>query len=180
MTNTITLETERLILRKIEESDYKAIFDNWASDKEVSKHLTWETHKNYETTKEIVRKWLDDYDNDYTFRWIVTLKDNKIPIGMIDIMKVDLAEEKAEIGYCYGQKWWGQGYASEALEKVLDYVGEEIDYLYARHEKSNPASGKVMQKAGMLYSGTLKLFSKTKDEREDTDFYYYTKTRKKL
>ena len=128
--------------------------------------------------KEIVKKWLDDYEKDYTFRWIVTLKEDGTPIGMIDVMSVNLAEEKAEIGYCYGQKWWGNGYATEALKKVLEYVSEEIEYLYARHERSNPASGRAMQKAGMEFAGTLKLYSKTKESREDTDFYHYIGKRK--
>ena len=178
MKKTITLETERLILRKLEENDYKAIFDNWASDPVVSKHLTWNTHKNYDVTKEILKIWLNEYEKDYTFRWIVTLKEDGTPIGMIDVMSVNLAEGKAEIGYCYGQKWWGNGFATEALRKVLEYVSVEIEYLYARHERSNPASGRAMQKAGMEFAGTLKMYSKTKEQREDTDFYYYISKRK--
>lgn len=173
MKKTIVLETERLVLRKIKKDDYKAIFDNWASDSEVAKYLTWNAHKNYEDTKKLVNKWLCDYEKDYTFRWIVTLKDDNTPIGMIDLINVSIGESKAEIGYCYGRKWWGNGYATEALTKVLEYVSSEIEYLYAMYVKENPVSGKVMQKAGMSYAGCLKLYAKVQGFREDVHVYYY-------
>jgi len=42
---TETLETERLLLRRFSESDAEAVFRNWASDDEVTKYLTWPSHK---------------------------------------------------------------------------------------------------------------------------------------
>lgn len=48
---TVTLETERLILRKIKLSDYNDIFNCWTSDYNVSKYVTWNPHKTKEETK---------------------------------------------------------------------------------------------------------------------------------
>ncbi len=171
------LETERLILRKIESNDYKAIFDNWASDPEVAKYVTWDAHKDYEETKKIVSKWVDNYNNPDTFCFIVCLKETKVPIGMIEVVSKNKQFKRAEIGYCYGRKWWGNGYATEALRFLIDYVNKSgFDYIYAKHTKSNPASGKVMQKANMSYAGTLKNYNLLKNgKREDIIVYYFFK-----
>ncbi|MBR2067612.1 MAG: GNAT family N-acetyltransferase, partial [Solobacterium sp.] len=45
---TKTIETSRLILRKLNDDDAEAMFRNWASDNEVTKYLTWPTHNNIE------------------------------------------------------------------------------------------------------------------------------------
>jgi len=53
--NTIKLETERLILRKIEMSDYKVIYNCWTSDENVAKYVTWNAHKSPEETKKLTK-----------------------------------------------------------------------------------------------------------------------------
>ena len=47
---TITLETERLILRKFKIEDAEAMYNNWATDPECNKYLSWDLHKNIEET----------------------------------------------------------------------------------------------------------------------------------
>lgn len=49
--NTIKLERERLILRKIEMSDYEAIYNCWTNYEIVAKYVTWNPHKSPEETK---------------------------------------------------------------------------------------------------------------------------------
>lgn len=58
----------------------------------------------------------------------------------------------------------GKGYGTEAAKAVIEFVFKEKNYhrVYARYLKSNPASGKIMEKCGMTYEGTLKImFIKT-------------------
>ena len=59
----------------------------------------------------------------------------------------------AEIGYCIGRSWWGQGITSEALSAVLDFLFQEVgvESIIAKHAVDNPASGRVMEKAGMNF-----------------------------
>ena len=61
------LETDRLILRKFKESDYKAMFENWASDGDVAKNAGWPKHENPEDTKGLVKMWVDEYKEENTF-----------------------------------------------------------------------------------------------------------------
>lgn len=170
---TINLESERLILRKIELSDYNDIFNCWTSDFNVSKYVTWNPHETPEETKKLTDYWVSDYANDYSYRWLVVLKDTNETIGMIDVIAKNLQYMTAEVGYCYGSKFWGNGYASEALKTVVNYLHSEgFPVVYAQHFASNIASGKVMKNAGMEYEGLLRSRVFNKDgEREDVHIY---------
>ena len=173
MKETIKLETERLILRKIELNDYENIFNCWTSDFEVSKYVTWEPHKSSENTKKLVSYWVNEYDKEYTYRWLVVIKETNEVIGMIDVINRDLQYMTVEVGYCYGSKYWGNGYATEALKTVTKFLHEEgFPVVYAQHFVSNGASGKVMEKAGMTYEARLKSRVINKNgQREDVLVY---------
>ena len=59
---TVKLETERLFLRRFEMEDAKAMFENWASEDEVTKFLTWPTHASIDITKMLLTNWINDYE----------------------------------------------------------------------------------------------------------------------
>ena len=86
---TKTIETERLILRQFTVEDSQAMFENWASDDEVTKYLTWPTHTSEEISKSILRDWVDSYKMPDTYNWAITLKSlNNQPIGNIAVVEV--------------------------------------------------------------------------------------------
>jgi ribosomal-protein-alanine N-acetyltransferase len=62
------------------------------------------------------------------------------------------------IGYCIGKAWWRNGYMSEALTELVWFFFEKVgvNRIESRHDPRNPNSGKVMQKAGLKYEGTLR------------------------
>ena len=152
------LETDRLILRKYTKDDVEPFYNNVGSDFEVTKYVMWNKHENISATKELIDKWILDYEKGDTFRWAVVLKSDGNLIGNIDCVKVDIKNKTCEIGYVYGSKFWGCGYATEAFKKVIDYLMNEVGIytVYAEHLGLNPASGEVMKKCGMTYEGTLK------------------------
>lgn len=59
---TQTLETPRLILRRALPEDAQAMFDNWASDPEVTKFLTWPTYNTVDTAHRILASWIAEYE----------------------------------------------------------------------------------------------------------------------
>lgn len=61
---TQKLETDRLILRKYITEDAIAMYKNWASDKEVTKFLTWPAHSSPEISQSIINNWVSRYSND--------------------------------------------------------------------------------------------------------------------
>lgn len=156
---TVTLETQRLILRRFKDGDGPAMYNNWASDDEVIKYLTWSAHENVEGTIGLVRNWASHYTEADYYQWAITLKANgDQPIGSIAVVRKDDPIKMVHIGYCIGKKWWNQGIMSEALAALIafffDVVG--VNRIEARHDTNNPTSGKVMLKCGMQYEGTMR------------------------
>jgi len=154
---TRTIETERLILRRYKIEDAQAMYDNWASDPEVTKYLTWPTYTSVEPAKAIISEWVAAYENDDFYQWTIVLKENgEEPIGSISVVDKDDRIMKAEIGYCLSRRFWHRGIMSEALKAVIGYMIEQVgmNRVEARHDTNNPNSGAVMKKCGMKYEGT--------------------------
>lgn len=173
---TKEIQTERLILRRIVKNDAEKMFANWTSRPIVSRYTRWNAHKTLADTKEYVNYKTDRYDNvAYCYDWIVTLKSTGEPIGEIEAIEILLMDNAVEVGYCYGDDFWGKGYATEALKAFISFMFDNVgvDKIFADHISTNPASGKVMQKAGMQFDAILKgyLIDKNTGKREDKVCY---------
>ena len=153
-----TLETERLVLRRFVPEDAEMVFRNWASDETVTKYLTWPTHQSVENSAGYLRFCVDSYKNIDTYQWGIVLKETGELFGSVSVVKLDEDVEAAELGYAIGRRFWGNGYTAEAAKAVIAFLFEKVgvNRIAARHDINNPNSGKVMQKAGMKYEGTLR------------------------
>lgn len=152
---TQTIETERLYLRRFTVDDAQDMYRNWACDPEVTKYLRWQPHESVEETAGLLRIWTGQYENLNYYHWAIALKENNMAIGSIGILEVSDLDESGEIGYCLGREWWGKGLMTEAARGVISFGFNQIglNRLEAFHSVNNPASGRVMQKAGMLFEG---------------------------
>lgn len=152
---TQTVETQRLILRRFTEDDAQNMYDNWACDPEVTKYLRWAPHQSVEVTSGLLKSWVALYKEPNYYHWAIVLKENDMPIGSIGILDVSELDDSGEIGYCMGKNWWGQGLMTEAAKAVIDFAFKKAGFhrLEAYHSVNNPASGRVMQKAGMTREG---------------------------
>ena len=107
------IETERLILRRFEPSDAPAMFDNWASDGEVTKFLTWPTHADVSVTEGILSEWVPQYEDPAFYNWAIVLKENgPQPVGNISVVRWEQAGRVPIVGYCLVRLWWHQGIMS--------------------------------------------------------------------
>ena len=83
-----------------------------------------------------------------------------------------------ELCYVFGSKFWGNGYASETLKRVLHFLLLECNFhlVEAKHHASNPDSGRVMKKAGMKKDAILRerRVNKIKDGYDDLVIYSMT------
>ena len=154
---TVQLETERLILRRFTLDDANAMFNNWTSDPEVTKFMTWKTHTSAEESKMILSDWINRYDEENYYQWAIVFKENGAdPIGGISSVRNSDTKQVVHIGYCIGRKWWHKGITSEALSAIIKFFFEEVSLnrIESSHDLNNPNSGKVMTKCGLLYEGT--------------------------
>ena len=151
------ITTERLVLRPFAEADIPAIV-HLLSVPDIAKTTL---NIPYPYDEEKAREWLDmqkrerDAGKSHTFA--ITQRQDGALLGAIDI-RPNQRHRKAEVGYWIGKPYWGQGYATEALQAIIRYGFEklEMNRIYATHFIGNPASGRVMQKAGMVLEGTLR------------------------
>ena len=155
---TQRLETERLILRRFVIEDSAAMYNNWASDEEVAKYLTWPAHKSQEVSEYVLKEWVQSYSDESCYNWAIVPKDKGEPIGSISVVHMNEDVSMVHIGYCIGKEWWHRGITSEALKAVMDFFFDKVDVnrIESRHDPRNPNSGKVMEKCGMKYEGTLR------------------------
>ena len=155
---TKDLETPRLILRRFTVEDAAAMYENWASDDDVTKFLTWPTHRSVDVSRMVLADWVAYYEKPDFYQWAIVLKELGQPIGSIGTVELDDRAQRAHIGYCIGKNWWHRGITPEALRAVQDYLFDEVgvNRVDSIHDPRNPNSGAVMRKCGMKYEGTLR------------------------
>lgn len=153
---TQVIETDRLVLRPYTTGDAEEMYQNWANSEEVTRYLTWPPHSSVEATRSLLEMWVKDYRNPAVYHWGITLKGRDQVIGDISVVQINEKTAAAELGWCMGQAWWGQGIMPEAALAVRDFLFDRAGFhrVEARHDKNNPKSGRVMQKIGMQYEGT--------------------------
>ena len=155
---TVQLETDRLVLRRFTADDAESVFNNWASDEEVTRYLTWPTHKSIDVSRGFMDYCVAGYANSSFYQWGIELKDTKELIGSISVVKVIDEIDSLELGWAIGRKYWGNGYTAEAALKIIEFLFDQVgaNRICAGHDVQNPNSGRVMQKAGMKFEGILR------------------------
>ncbi len=112
------------------------------------------------------------FDEDRSYTWAITDQVSKTLYGAITLSN-NRVFNHGEIAYFIGEEYWGKGYGTEAAKAIVDFGFKEKDLhkVFARFFKSNPASGRIMQKIGMVQEGILK--DHVKKDGEYVDLIYY-------
>ena len=167
-----TIETERLLLRKITLSDASDMFE-YASNPEVSQYTMWSTHTSIEDTKYFLQSLTKMYKRRELVDWGIVHKAEKKFIGTCGFVEWSMTHSRAEIGYALSRRYWGEGYMSEAVNAVIEFGFREmsLNRIMARCEVNNIASARVMEKVGMQMEGILRQHLFVKDRYWDLKIY---------
>lgn len=155
--NIPSLNTDRLLLRKIKVSDAEDMFA-YAKLSQVTRYLTWKPHPNIEHTREYLKYLSTRYAAGDFYDWAVVLKEENKMIGTCGFTRFDLQNNSAEIGYVLNPEYVGRGYATEAANAVIDFGFNRLGLhrIEARYMSGNIASKRVMEKLGMKPEGILR------------------------
>ncbi|MFJ7640001.1 GNAT family N-acetyltransferase [Peribacillus sp. NPDC097225] len=170
--NFPTLETERLILRKITWEDAEDIHV-YGSDEAVTKYVTWDNHKTLADTRDFIDFAMAQYENKHVAPWGIQYKETRKIIGTIDFVSWLVAHRVAEIGYVLSQDYWGKGIMTEAANEVIAFGFNRMNVvrIQARCFVENTGSARVMEKIGMSFEGTLRKGIFAKGKHQDLNMY---------
>jgi ribosomal-protein-alanine N-acetyltransferase len=152
------IETQRLLLRRPRLDDAEAIFARYASDAEVTRLLSFPTHRSIADTC----RFLEWSDAEWT-RWpagpyLVESRESGTLLGSTGFAFE--TPQRAATGYVFARDAWGQGYASETLRQMVTTArGCGVLRLYALCHPEHRASFRVLEKCGFEREGTLRRYA---------------------
>lgn len=146
---SLTITTERLILRQLTLDDAEAAFE-WTGDARVARYMIYSTHESVETTKEWLRT-VKSTDTQFEFGFVRKSDGKLIGSGGIRLLE----DGFWEFGYNLRYDCWGQGYATEAAKAMIGYVRGCRGNIRLRSECAveNTASAHVIEKCGLVFKG---------------------------
>src|SRR5437867_825399 len=115
-----TLETDRLLLRKITMDDAHDVFA-YSSDPEVPKYMPWEPHQSLQDTIDYLKSVMDRNQQNAHGPWGIVHKGDAKLIGTCAYHSWDRNDNRAEIGYVLSRSYWGHGYMPEAVRAIVDF-----------------------------------------------------------
>lgn len=165
-------ETNRLMLRLFELSDAKMV-QTLAGTEEVARTTLSIPHPYPDGAAEAwIERILQAAQKGEIFSFAMVKKEDELLIGCMSL-RVSQTENEAELAYWVGHPFWGQGFATEAAQTVVEFGFEvlQLNRIYAAAMTKNPASYKVMSKVGMKFKDTLPKYILKSGIYEDIVFY---------
>jgi ribosomal-protein-alanine N-acetyltransferase len=167
------LKTNRLILRPPVPEDAPAI-EQYVSDRRIAETTALIPHP-YPAggALEWIRRSAVTLREGRGVDFSILLRDSGEFIGVVSLIDRDV---ESSLGYWIAVPHWGKGYATEAVHRLIRHAfnARRLPSLNACHFAHNPASGRVMQKAGLLYQGVEPLGSAREGARYDRVCYGVT------
>jgi RimJ/RimL family protein N-acetyltransferase/ribosomal protein S18 acetylase RimI-like enzyme len=149
---SMTLETQRLILRPWKESDAEDLY-RYASDPDVGPIAGWPPHQSIEESLDIIKNVLSGSEC-----YAICLKEDGKAIGAIELKlngHTDMTErdDECELGYWLGKPFWGQSIMPEAAREIIRHGFEEagMTKIWCGYYEGNTKSKRVQEKVGFKY-----------------------------
>ena len=149
----IILKGEKIYLRYLKKEDRRPLFENIYHDDEVLRSFGAEYVEDYDSFT--LDRMIDRSIELQMYLMAIVIKGSDEVIGYIFQRRIpNPFENTVEVGFAIGKRYWNQGYTSEALKLMIDlFFDKGVHKVTACHFENNPASGRVMEKAGMSYEG---------------------------
>jgi ribosomal-protein-alanine N-acetyltransferase len=171
-TDLPSLQTERLILRKMTSDDAEEAFE-YSSDPEVFEFVGGEVHRTIRDSEEFLKEISEKYERQETVVWGIVYKERCKLIGDCGFIKWDASQARAELDYLLSREYWNQGLMTEAIMEVIRFGFErmQLSRIQEMCEIANVASARVMEKAGMRFEGVLRSYIQHDGKSLDMKMY---------
>ncbi len=162
------LETQRLILRPLAESDAQDIFEVF-SDRKVMEFYDLLPFESLERAKEQIDFFTKGFEQKQMIRWGIELKENGKLIGTCGFFAFNVDAMKAELGYELNSTYQGKGLMTEAVSEAISFLFKQtsVNRVEAYVEPDNISSQKLAEKIGFTKEGTLRQYERCRGELID-------------
>ncbi len=152
------LNTERLVLRKIDEVKDLVDFFTIRSNPETMRHIPRPVAKDPSEVLSLIKEGNDAYERGDMLSLAMALKDSNKFIGVVGFYRVDWDNHRTEIGYILNHEYSGKGYMHEACSALVKFAFEEVGFhsLEAVIEAENSNSIKLIEKLGFTREAYFK------------------------
>jgi RimJ/RimL family protein N-acetyltransferase len=166
------IETERLVVRLIVESDLPALMAV-NSDEEVTALLPYATWRSAADAEAWLHRMRGIEATGLAFQFVVVLKSAERAIGTCLLFRFEEGSARAELGYALGRAHWGQGFMQEALTALLGsaFGTMGLRRLEAEVDTANGSSARLLQRLGFTKEGLLRQRWVTKGKAKDVELY---------
>lgn len=152
------IETARLVLRRPQVTDAAAIFARYASDREVTRFLSWATHESLDQTRAFLAFSEAEWDQWPAGPYLVESRAAGTILGSTGLAFE--TPQRAATGYVLAKDAWGLGYATEALQAMVDAARDlGLRRLQALCHVEHRPSWRVLEKCGFTREGTLSRYA---------------------
>ena len=155
MNGTIELITERLVLRRHTSDDAEKLYELFGKNEKMHEYTGWNPYATSERAKITVESFINSYNDDEFYGWAIEY--NNELIGTIGAYDGADDREFIEVGVSVAGKYWGKGFATEAVKAVTEYLKTAgYKMIKAWCASDNIGSRKVLEKSGYVLKSTDK------------------------
>lgn len=163
------LNTDRLLLRELCVNDAADIYE-YCQNEDVINMVGMRLHTSFNMTLRYIEHELQKSET-----YAIVLKPINKVIGTVSLRKQqnDSTLDIRLISCIINPHYWGNGYAPEAIKKILEFAFEDLKVhkVLGGHYSFNKQSESVNKKLGFVYEGTQREVYKYKDELVDAVEY---------
>jgi len=171
------LSTERLDLKRLSDADLDDLF-LIRSNKETMRFIPRPVAQSKEDAKKVMDMINEAIDKNDGINWGLYLKDTGRLIGVAGFVRLSKSDYRGEVGYVLNAAYHKKGYMKEALDTILDYGFNKINFncIEAVIDPENTDSVKVIEKFGFKRDGRLRDY--TFHNEQFSDAFIYSKLRR--
>ena len=172
-----TLETKRLKLRPLSREDAKQFYEIYA-DCDVTQYLDWNGADSAEVAETVIGFFQEQYRKRESMRWGIELQENRALIGTLTLGGFR-RNAIADIGYDLAKRFWGKGYATEAVQAALDFCWQDLGLhrVQAYVQPGNLPSVKLLLKLGFEQEGLLRKWGYQESRKQFFDVLLFALVR---
>jgi len=168
----IKIETNRLTIRLVEESDLPSLFAVNADDA-VTRYLPYESWKSAADGEAWFSRAAARLAAGEAGQFVIVHRESRRVVGTCLLFRFEQSSARAEVGYVLAREYWGAGYMLEAMKAFVVFAFEQLGMrrLEAEIDPRNVSSARLLERLGFVREGLLRQRWAMKGEVADSGFY---------